>query len=125
MFGVTSYAIYQLVWLNLAGANFVDGSEQGESITKKISLEIFENYASNSNQILVFHIFGFEHMVHFFSGDWTLQLLAIQHFLLQLFNSLASLYKSFTTLAVATTLRKSSKITRKSYENLIQYHNKL
>lgn len=50
--GVVANAVYQLGWLDLASADFVNGGEEWE---------------------LVLHVLGLQHVVHFLSGNWTLK----------------------------------------------------
>lgn len=52
MLGVITNAVNQLIWFELAGTDFVDGGEEWE---------------------LVFHVFGLQHVIDLFSGDWTLK----------------------------------------------------
>lgn len=52
MLGVIADAVNQLVGLELVGADFVDGGEEWE---------------------LLFHVFGLQHMIDLFGGDWTLK----------------------------------------------------
>lgn len=52
MLGVVADAVDQLVGLELVGADFVDGGEEWE---------------------LVFHVFGLQHVIDLFGGDWTLK----------------------------------------------------
>lgn len=100
VFGMGADAVYQLIGLDLTGADFVNGGEKWE---------------------FLFHALSLQHVVDLLSGDGTLQsskilirallqlmftclqLLTVQHFLLKISNRLSSLDEGFTALTVTST----------------------
>lgn len=54
MLRVVANAVNELIRLELKSANFMDGGEKWE---------------------LVFHVLGFQHVIDFFCGDWTLKVI--------------------------------------------------
>lgn len=81
MLWVITYAVNQLIWLELTDTDFINGREQGESALSWIKVD----YNSSSGMqfetagyIPVLHSFALKHVVDLFGGDRTLQFLTIQ-----------------------------------------------
>uniref|UniRef100_A0A6B0U9C6 Putative secreted protein n=1 Tax=Ixodes ricinus TaxID=34613 RepID=A0A6B0U9C6_IXORI len=83
VFWVILDALYHLAGCNLVTAYSVNGNKQREPVQ---------------------HILVLEHGEHFLCCLWSLQLLTIQHFSLQLFNGLVGPDEGLGHLAVPTTI---------------------
>lgn len=112
MLWMVANAIDQLVWLQFASANVMDGGEQWESgkgeninrveLVPLIILFVWLSWVWKWH-LLLFHSFVFKHKVNFFGGDWSLQFLTVQHFSFQFFDWFASPNICFRHFTVATT----------------------
>lgn len=104
MLWVVAYAIDELIRLEFTSANIVDCSEKGESTDEK--RKHFEYSVAVHMEIPhlpLFHFLILQHEVDFFSGDWSLQFLAIQHFGFKLIDRFSASYERCGYFTIAAT----------------------